>query len=132
MWITLGSLCLQLSGIPGSGCLFLASFSVSPPSGTPVMQILFHLIWSHRFLKLSSLFKIPFYVHCSVWVSSIALSSRSLIHSAASSYLLLIQSSVFFSSFIIFCDFCLVLIFSVSLLKISFCLSILFSLLSIL
>ena len=69
------------------------------------------LIWSHRLLKLSLLFFFP-----SVWVSSISLSSRLLIHFSASSSLLLNPSIVYFGLFTHqFHDFCLVLMIFISL-----------------
>lgn len=72
------------------------------------MQILPHLVLFHRSLKLSSLFKILFSFTCSVWVSPVALPSRSLIFSV-SPCLLLNVPSVFFSSIIEFFSSALVL-----------------------
>ena len=78
--------------------IFLA-FSLSIfSSQTHLMGMLFHLMLSHRSLKLL-LLKIAF--HCSVWMSSIALSSDLLICSTISFNLLLNPSNVFYSPDII-------------------------------
>ena len=74
---------------------FLKSFlSLSSPSGTPIMQMLVHLVLSQRSLRLSSFLFILFSIFCSVPVISTILSSRSFIHSA-SVILLLIASQLF-------------------------------------
>ena len=123
----MGSSCLKLPEIPGSGCLFSSPFSVSSFSGTPIMQMLFCLMWSHRSLKLSSLLKILFSFCCSVWVSPTALSSNS--HPFfCSSGLLLNRASMFYRSVVMFfssvTSVWYFLIVSVSLLKFSLYLSI--------
>ena len=73
-------------------------------------------LMSQRFLKVYLLFLILFKFRSSVWVSCIALSSRSLICSISAS-LLLNPSSVFFSSVII--SVWLFLMLSITLLKFS-------------
>ena len=56
--------------------------------------MLVHLIWSQRFLRLSSVLFILFILFCSSEVISAILSSSSLIHSSASDILLVIPSRV--------------------------------------
>ena len=86
---------------------FLIPFLFSP-SGTPIIQMLVHLIWSQRFLRLSSILFILFILFCSSEVISTILSSSSLIHSSASNILLLISSRVFLVSVIVlFVSVCL-------------------------
>ena len=83
-----------------SSSIFLRSFSLSSPSGTPIMQMLGHLMLSQRSLMLSSFFVCFhsfFYILFCGSISSI-LSSRSFIHSSASVILLMIPSSVLFIS----------------------------------
>ena len=115
-----------------SSNIFSGLFSLSSPSGIPIMQILVHLVLSQRPFKLSSLLFILFFslFYSAAEISTI-LSSTSLIHSSASFILLLIPSSVFFISVIIFFNSVwLFFIFSNSLLKTSYnfllCASILF------
>ena len=66
-------------------CFFGGSFSVSSPSGTPIMWMLIHLILSQRSLRRSSLKKKKnfFSIFSSVTMISTILSSRSRIHSSA-------------------------------------------------
>lgn len=85
MWISFGSCYLELFALPGAACVFSIPIFLSFPSGTVLVQTLFHLILSYRYLKLSSLFKCLFSLCCSVWVISTSLSSRSPIHSSTSS-----------------------------------------------
>ena len=75
---------------------YFTLFSLSSPSGTPVMQMLVLLMLSHRSLKLFSFFKIYFSFCCSDWVISIILPSKLLLCSSVSSNLPLIPSSAFF------------------------------------
>ena len=70
-------------------------------SGTPVIQMLVHLILSQRSLRLSSVLFILFTLFCSSEIISTILSSSSLIHSSASDILLLIPSRVFLISVIV-------------------------------
>ncbi|KAF6384984.1 hypothetical protein mRhiFer1_008837 [Rhinolophus ferrumequinum] len=75
---------------------------LSSPSSIPMMHMVLHLMLSQRSLKPSSLFFILFSFCCSVWVIAANLSSKSLIRSSASSNLLVIPSSEFFISVIVF------------------------------
>ena len=79
---------------------FLIPFFFSS-SGTPIIRMLVHLIWSQRSLRLSSALFILFTLLCSSEVISTILSSSSLIHSSASDILLLIPSRVFLISVIV-------------------------------
>ena len=100
-------------------------------SGTPIIQILVHLMLSQSIWDCPQFFsKFP-PLFCSLAVISIILSSSSLIHSFASAILLLIPSSVFFFFISIFVLFiCLFFSPSRSLVNISYifliCYSILF------
>ena len=82
---------------------FSGPFSLSSPSGTPIMQMLVHLMLSQRSLRLSSSFKILFSTFCSAAVIPTILSSRSFICSSASAvdsfYVLFISVCFFFSSY---------------------------------
>ena len=69
---------------------FLIPFFFSS-SGTPIIRMSVHLIWSQRSLRLSSALFILFTLFCSLEVISTILSSSSLIHSSASDILLLIS-----------------------------------------
>ena len=90
---------------------FLRSFSLSSPSGTPIMRILVCLMLSQGSLRLSSFLFIPFSIFCSVavifhlypfihymFLILYLLSPLFFIHSSASVVLLLIPLSVLFSS----------------------------------
>ena len=79
---------------------FLWSF-LSPPSGTPIMRMLLHLMLSQRSLRLSSFLFILFSLFYSTTVNSTILSFRLLIRSSASVILLLVPSSVVFVSVIV-------------------------------
>ena len=79
---------------------FLIPFFFSS-SGTPIIRMSVHLIWSQRSLRLSSALFILFTLLCSSEVISTILSSSSLIHSSASDILLLIPSRVFLISVIV-------------------------------
>ena len=61
--------------------IFLISFFSPSSSGTPIIQMLVHLIWSQRPLRLSSALFILFTLFCSSEVISTILSSSSLIYS---------------------------------------------------
>ena len=75
-----------------SSKIFSYTIFFSSSSGTPIIQMLVHLIWSHSSLRLSSALFILFTLFCSSEVISIILSSNSLIRSA-SDILLLINFS---------------------------------------
>ena len=74
---------------------FSYPFFFSSSSGTPIIQMLMHLILSQRSLRLSSVLFISFTLFCSSEVISSILSFSSLIHSSVSDILLLIPSRVF-------------------------------------
>ena len=61
-----------------SSNIFSGPFSLSYPSGTPIMRILLCLMLSQRSLRLSSFLFILFPLFCSMAVNSTILSSRSL------------------------------------------------------
>ena len=77
-----------------SSSIFSGPFSLFSPSGTPIMQMLLHLMFLQRSLRLPSFLFILLSLFCSTAVNSTILSSRSLIRSSASVILLLIPSSV--------------------------------------
>ena len=85
-----------------SSYTFSTFFSLSSPSGAPIMQMLVCLMLSQRSLKLSLFFKICFPFHCYDWVIFIILPFRLLMHSCISPNLLLIPSSIFFISLTVF------------------------------
>ena len=106
-WVTISFLMLGKFSAITSLDIFSGSFSCSSHSGTPVMQMLLHLMLSQRCLKLSAFLFILFSLFCSMVVISTFLSSSLLICSSASVTLLLIASSVFFISVIVlFCSVC--------------------------
>ena len=119
-WVTisfpiLGKFSTIISSNVFSKVLFFSSLS-----GTPIIQMLVHLLLSHGSLRLSSILFILFSLFCSLAVISTILSSNSLIHSSASVILLFIPSSVFFISVIVlFITVCLFFSSSRSLLNIS-------------
>ena len=91
-----------------SSKFFSYPFFFSSSSGTPIIRMLVHLIWSQKCLKLSSVLFILFTLFCSSEVISTVLSSSSLIHSSASDILLLIPSRVFLISVtVLFISVCL-------------------------
>ena len=95
-----------------SSQIFSCPFFLSYSSGTPLIQMLVHLILSHRSLKLSSVLFILFTLFtlfCSSEVISTVLSSSSLIRFSSSDLRLLISSRVFFFFFLNFsnCVVCL-------------------------
>ena len=75
---------------------FLSSFS-----GTPMTQMLVHLILAQRSLRLSSILFILFLLFCSSAVVSTILCSRSFIYSSTSVILLSVTSRVFLTSVIV-------------------------------
>ena len=82
-WLTISfPMFRRFSAIISKKC-FLSLFSLSSPSGTPIMQMLVHLMLSQRSLRLSSFLFILFSIFCSTAVISTILSSRSFIHSSA-------------------------------------------------
>ena len=81
-----------------SSKIFSYPLSFSSPSGTPIIQMLVHLILPERSLRLSSILFILFILFCSSKVIFNILSSSSLICSSASDILLLILSRVFLIS----------------------------------
>jgi len=96
-------------------------------SGTPIIRMMVHLIFSQRSLRLSCSFHY-FYFICSSEVISTILSSSTLIYSSASDILLLIPYWVFLISVIVlFVSVCLFFNSSRSLLIDSCILSILLS-----
>ena len=70
-------------------------------SGTPISQMLVHLISYQRFLRLSLALFILFTLFCSSEVISTIFSFSSLVHSSAPDILLLIPSRVFLISVIV-------------------------------
>ena len=100
----------------------------SSSSGTPIIQILVHLIWSQRSLRLSSAFFILFTLFWSSEGISTILSSSSLICSSNSDILLLMPSRVFLISVIVlFASVCVFFNSSRCLLIDSYIFSILFT-----
>lgn len=100
-WMSVSFLRLGKSSAIISSNNYSGPFSLSSPFGTPIMQMLFHLIMSQRSLKISPFlsfffhFATHFHFH-SAWVFLIALSSSLLIHASISSILLL-NPLVYFS-----------------------------------
>ena len=84
-----------------SSNIFSNPFFFSSFSGTPKIQMLFHLMLSQKSLRLSSILFILFSLFCSLAVISTILSYSSLICSSASVILLLIPSRVFLVSIIV-------------------------------
>ena len=96
-----------------SSKFFSYTFLFSSTSGTPIIQMLLHLILSHGSLRLSSVLFILLTLFCSSSVISTTLSSRSLICSSAPDILLLIPSRVFLISVIVlFVSVCLFIYFN--------------------
>ena len=77
--------------------IFSCPFFSSSSSGTPMIQMLGHLILSQIFLRLSSFLLIIFFFFPLCFIFSTILSSTSRILSSASVVLLLITSRVFLS-----------------------------------
>ena len=103
-----GLLCMDLFGFPGLGWLFpmlgkfltIISNIFSYPfffssSGIFIIQVLVHLMLSHRSLRLSSFLFILFSLFFYASVISTILSSISLIRFSASVILLPVPSSIF-------------------------------------
>ena len=126
-WLTLSfSMLVKFSTIISSKIISYPFFFSS--SGTPIIQVLVHMILSQKSRKLSSVLFILFTLFCSSEVISTILSSNSLIRSSASDTLLLIPSRVFLISVIVlFVSVCLFFNYSRSLLTDSGIFSILFS-----
>ena len=101
-WLTLSFPILGKFSTIISSNIFSVPFFLSSSSGTPIIQMLVHLMLSQRSLRLSSILFILFSLFCSVVVISTILFSRSLIRSCASVILLLIASREFLISFIVF------------------------------
>ena len=107
-WLTISFSMLGKFSTTISWKIFSSLFYFSSSSGTPIIRVLVHLIWSQRSLKLSSVLFILFTLFCSSEVISTILCSSSLIHSSASDILLLIPSRVFLISVImLFVSVCL-------------------------
>ena len=102
IWLTISSPMLRKFSIIIISNIYSGPFSLSSPSGIPIMHMLLHLMLSQRSLRLSSFLSILFSIFCSVAVISTILSSRSLIYSSVLIILLLIPSSVFFFSACLF------------------------------
>ena len=84
-----------------SSKFFSYPFFFSSSSGTPIIQMLVHLILSQRSLRLSSVLFILFSLHCSSELISTILSFSSLNCYSALDILLLIPSRVFLISVIV-------------------------------
>jgi len=97
-WLTISFSMLEKFSTIISSKIFSYPFFFSACSGTPIIQMLAHLILLQRCLRLSSVLFILFTLFCSSEVISTVLSSNSLIHSSASDTLLLIPSRVFLIS----------------------------------
>ena len=111
-----------------SSKIFSYPFFSSSFSGTPIIQMLVHLILTQRSLRLFSVLFILFTLFCSSKVISTILPSSSPIHSSASDILPLIPTRVFLISVIVlFVSICLFFNYSRSLLIDSCIFSILFS-----
>ena len=100
-WLTISFPILGMFSTIISSNIFSVPFFFSSSSGTPIIQMLVHLILSplsqtQRSLRLSSILFILFSLFCSAVVISSILSSRSLIRSSVSVILLLIPSREFF------------------------------------
>jgi len=80
---------------------FSHSFFFFSSSETHIIWMLVHLVWSQKYLRLSSALFILSTLFCSSVVISTILSSSSLICSSASDILLLIPSRVFLISVIV-------------------------------
>ena len=90
-----------------SSNIYSDPFFFSSYSGSPIIQMLVHLVLSQRSLRLSSILFILFSLLCSSAVISTILSSNSLIHSSASIILSLIPSSLFiFLVIVLFISVC--------------------------
>ena len=102
IWGPLGLMDLYVHFFPHFQPLLLyihfLSLSLSP-SGVPIMQILFLLMVSYKFHRLSSLFFILFFFCSSDWINS---NTLSLILSSAWSILILKLSIELYSSVIVF------------------------------
>ena len=95
-WLTISFTMLWKFSAIISPNIFSGPVLLSSPSGTPMMQMLAHLILYQRSFRLSSFLFTLCSIFCSVVMISTILSSRSLICSSTSVILLLVLSSVFF------------------------------------
>ena len=100
-WLTISSSMLGKCSTIISSRIFSYPLFFSSSFGTPIIQMLVHLILSQRFLRLSSVLFILFTLFCSSEVIPTIFSSSSLIHSSALDILLLIPSRVFLISVIV-------------------------------
>ena len=94
-WLTISFSMLGKFSTIISSKIFSYLFFFSSSSGTPVIQMLVHLILSQRSLRLSSVLFILFTLFCSSEAISTILSASPLIRSSASDILLLFPSRVF-------------------------------------
>ena len=81
--------------------IFSYPFFFSSSSGTPIIWMLMHLIWSQRSLRLFSTLFILFTLFCSSEVISTISSSSTLTCSSTSGILVLIPSRVYLISVIV-------------------------------
>ena len=91
-WLTISFPILGKFSTIISSKIFWFSFAFS---GTPIIQMLVHLILSQRSLRLSSILFILFSLFCCLAIISTIVSSSSRICSSTSVILLLIPSRVF-------------------------------------
>ena len=94
IWVAIFFPLLGKSSTIISSNIFSGPFSLSSPSGTPIMSMLGCFVFSHKSYMLLSFFYMSFC--CSDWVISIILSSRSLMHSYVSLSLLLLLECFLF------------------------------------
>ena len=94
-----------------SSSIFLWSFFLPSSSGTPMLQMLGHLILSWRSLRFSSFLLIRFYFSSSDSFISTILSSTWLILCSASVILVLVASRVFFDLIYCFIHYILTLFY---------------------
>ena len=100
-WVTISFPMLGKFSTIISSNIFSDPFFFSSSSGTPIIQMLVHLVLSQRSLRLSSILFILFSLFCSLAVIYTILFSSSLIRFSASVILLLIPCSVLFISVIV-------------------------------
>ena len=94
-WLTISFSMLGKFSTIISSKIISYPFFFSSSSGTPIIQMVVHLILSQRSVRWSSVLFILFTLFCSSEVISTILSSSSLICSSASDILLLIPSRAF-------------------------------------
>ena len=110
-WLTISFSMLGKFSTIVSSKILSVPFFFSSSSATPIIQMLVHLIWSQRSLRLSPVLFILFTLFCSLEVISTIYPSSSLICSSASDILLLIPSRVFLISVIVLSPYVYSLIF---------------------